>query len=93
VRGDRVMAQILEVDPDGTLRLPPEVLHSIRPSTRYRVESKDDALVLYPADAGQPLWAAASGPELAAAFRRWAASHENGPGLPDEAVSRESIYD
>jgi len=31
--------------------------------------------------------------ERAADFRRWAASHEGGPGLPDSAVGRDAIYD
>ncbi len=31
--------------------------------------------------------------ERAADLRRWAASHERGPGLPDFAVGREAIYD
>jgi hypothetical protein len=31
--------------------------------------------------------------ERAAEFRRWAASHEDGPGLPDSAVGRDAIYD
>ena len=31
--------------------------------------------------------------ERAADFRRWAASHDSGPGLPDSAVGRDAIYD
>jgi hypothetical protein len=31
--------------------------------------------------------------ERAAEFRRWAASHESGPGLPNSAVGRDAIYD
>ena len=31
--------------------------------------------------------------ERAAELRRWAATHENGPGLPDSAVGRDAIYD
>ena len=29
----------------------------------------------------------------AADLRRWAASHERGPGLPDSAIGRDAIYD
>jgi hypothetical protein len=35
-------------------------------------------------------WSAA---ERAAELRRWANSHEKGPGLPDSAVGRDAIYD
>lgn len=31
--------------------------------------------------------------ERAAELRRWAASHEGGPCLPDAAVGRDAIYD
>ena len=31
--------------------------------------------------------------ERAAELRRWAGSHEQGPGLPDSAVGRDAIYD
>ena len=31
--------------------------------------------------------------ERAADLRRWAASHERGPGLPEMAVGRDAIYD
>jgi hypothetical protein len=30
--------------------------------------------------------------ERAAELRRWAASHERGPGLPDSAIGRDAIY-
>lgn len=31
--------------------------------------------------------------ERAVDLRRWAASHERGPGLPDSAIGRDAIYD
>ena len=31
--------------------------------------------------------------ERAAELRRWASSHERGPGLPDSAIGRDAIYD
>ncbi len=31
--------------------------------------------------------------ERAADLKRWAASHERGPGLPDSATGRDAIYD
>ncbi len=31
--------------------------------------------------------------DRAADLKRWAASHERGPGLPDSAIGRDAIYD
>ena len=31
--------------------------------------------------------------ERAADLKRWAASHERGPSLPDSAIGRDAIYD
>ena len=31
--------------------------------------------------------------ERAADLKRWAASHERGPGLPNSAIGRDAIYD
>ena len=31
--------------------------------------------------------------ERAADLKRWAASHERGPGLPNAAIGRDAIYD
>ncbi len=43
---------------------------------------------------GRPqVWATASVEEQATAFEEWVAGLPAGPGLPDEAVSRDSIYD
>jgi len=39
------------------------------------------------------LWATASVEEQATAFEEWVAGLPKGPGLPDEAVNRDSIYD
>ena len=40
-----------------------------------------------------PLWATASPEEQAHALEEWVAGLPKGPGLPDDAVSRDSIYD
>jgi len=40
-----------------------------------------------------PLWAIASPEEQANALEEWVAGLPKGPGLPDDAVSRDSIYD
>ena len=40
-----------------------------------------------------PLWATASPEEQAKAFEEWVAGLPKGPGLTDDAVSRDNIYD
>jgi hypothetical protein len=86
------MSHILEVDGEGTLRLGPETLGAVKPHTRYSVDTVGKTLILRPID-GVPFWSTATPEERAQAFRAWAARHVSGPGLPDEALRRESIYD
>jgi hypothetical protein len=86
------MSWIVEVDEEGTLRLGPETLGTVKPHTRYIVDAVGNTLVLRPVES-QPFWESATPEERAEAFREWAASHVSGPGLPDEALRRENIYD
>lgn len=86
------MTEILEVDPQGVLHLPPEVLGHAKPRTRYVVESQGSILVLRP-EKEPPFWQTAMPKERADAFRQWASSHETGPGLSDETLRREHIYE
>ena len=88
------MGKILEVDEGGVLTIPLDVLRREERPTRYEVDVQGDTLILRPAGKDRrPLWATASPQERANAFREWAASHREGPCLPDEALRRESIYD
>jgi hypothetical protein len=86
------MTRFLEVDESGTLRLGPETLGPVKPRTRYVVEVLGETLILRP-EQPPPFWATATPEERAQAFREWAARHTSGPGLPDEALHRESMYD
>jgi hypothetical protein len=87
------MSEVLEVDAEGWLHLPPALLGNVKPQTRYVVEVQGDTLILRP-EAASPFWATATPEERAEAFRRWAAMER--PPAPDlslEAISRDSIYD
>jgi hypothetical protein len=87
------MAQIIEVDEQGALHLPAQML-GVRPHTRYIVERQGNALILRPAtEHKQPFSAAATPEARAARFKEWAESHTDGPNLPDEALRRENMYD
>jgi hypothetical protein len=87
------MSQIVEVDEHGTIRLPADLLTTVKPHTRFALERRGATLVLRPV-APQPLWATTTPEERAAAVRRWAAlDRPAAPPLSDVAVSREQMYD
>ena len=86
------MNPIVEISEEVIL-LPIEILHSIKLGTRFVVEVNDGTLILRPENKPQPFWATATPKERAENFRQWALSHTDGPGLPDEALHRENIYD
>ncbi len=87
------MEQVVEVNEDGALYLPPEIIGHARPHSRYVVEAQGEALLLRPETDSQPFWATATPEERVKRFLDWVASHEDGPNLPDESLSRESIYE
>lgn len=87
------MSQVVEINEEGTLRLPPEVIEQVKPYKRFAVEVDNGILILRPEPKEQPFWATATPEERAEDLRQWVASHKDGPGLPEGALSRESIYD
>ncbi len=87
------MNQVVEVNEEGILSLPAEVLEKVKPHKRFVVEINNGALILRPEAKAQPFWATATPEEWAKSLREWVASHKEGPGLPLEALSRETIYD
>jgi hypothetical protein len=87
------MHQIVEVNEEGGLYLPSEVLGNVEPHTRYILEARNGSLTLTPLDQEQPFWATATPEERARAFQEWAMNLPEAPALPDEAFSRDSIYD
>jgi hypothetical protein len=87
------MSTTVEVDENGVLHLPGRLLPEARPHFRYRVERAGERLVLSPEPVGEFSERWATPESWAADFLNWANSHKDGPGLPDEAVSRDGIYD
>ena len=87
------MSTILEVDESGTLHLPANILPKSAPHTRYVASAHGQQLILAPADGKEAFWETATPEERAIDILHWAASHADGPGLPDEAVGRDGIYD
>lgn len=85
--------RVVEVNEEGSLYLPSDVLEHAPPHTRYIVNVRGEAIVLQPVAVSSPLWARATPQERADDLVRWASSHTNGPGLPDEALRREHLYD
>lgn len=87
------MSQIIEINEEGALYISPEQLGNLGVHRRYVLERDGDTIVLRPVHGSSALWESATPEERAEEFRRWALSHQGGPGLPDEALSREAIYD
>ena len=92
------MKTTLSVDDCGELTLPAEFLGNPEPGTAFEVTLHHDGIITLqraPAAAGQkPFWEVASPQERADAFVRWVDGHKpEGPGLSDEALRRENMYD
>lgn len=87
------MEQVVEVNEDGALYLPAELIGHAEPHTRFVVESQGEDLLLRLEPESKPFWATATIEEWVKSFEEWVSSHKNGPNLPDEALSRESIYE
>jgi hypothetical protein len=87
------MVYILEINQQGNLQIPLDILPHIKPHTRYRLEVQGETLILRP-QKGQPFWAIATPAQRAAKFRERATQTKRpiSPTLPDEAFSRETIY-
>ena len=87
------MKALLELDDKGELRVPAAMLPGATPHARYHVEVRERQVLISPANGAELFWQQASAPERAADILQWAESHRQGPGLPDQATTRESIYD
>ncbi len=88
------MSLIVEINEDGTVKLPDEVLAAIYPKKRFVVQvNPDQGIILAPADPVRPFWQTATPQERADRLLQWAASHQNGVNLPDKATHRDTIYD
>ncbi len=88
-----MIRRIVEVNDEGLLALSSDLLEHAPPRTRYHVRMHGSVIVLTPLSEPPPFWATASPEERAQDLRQWAESHADGPGLPDEALRREHLYD
>ena len=88
------MTYVLEIDQDGNLEIPSEILPEVTPHSRYHLEVLGDTLILRPQQS-IPFWASATPTQRAARFRAWGqqTTRPRAPILSDEALSRETIYD
>jgi len=87
------MSQVVEINEEGVLALPAEVLEQVKSQRRFVVQFINGMLILRPEHKSLPFWATATPEERAEDLRQWVGSHKDGPGLPDEALKRDTIYD
>lgn len=87
------MSLIVEVNEDGALQLPDEVLEAIKPNSRFVVEIQNKTVVLSPVEETKPFWETATPEERIKRWREWGRSHKESPNLPSEALRRENMYD
>lgn len=87
------MSYILKINRQGYLQIPPEVLPQLKPDLPYHLEIQGDTLILRP-QKEPPFWTTATPAQRAARFRTWARQPHRpiAPVLPDDALSRETIY-
>ena len=87
------MVRILELDPQGELHVPAEVLRQLSVTNQYQLEIQDGAVILRPMGT-QPFWEVATSTERASRWRAWASQERpQGPGIPNQALHRDAIYD
>jgi len=92
------MSRVLEVNDEGALVIPADLLNGAAPHQRFTAESAGNNLVLMPESApnvdADPFWRTATPEEWAKRFREWADSpRPEAPSLSDESLRRENIYE
>jgi hypothetical protein len=89
------MSTTLQADDKGALHLPPSLLPTAEPLAIYRIQASDGQVVISKAGRSEggdePFWKSASTEEWLESFSAWMGSHTDGPNLPDEATSRDSM--
>jgi hypothetical protein len=87
------MHPMVEINSEGILHLPDEILQTLQPHTRFSVAVENGRVILSPVPSEQPFWATATPKERVERWHQWVQSHKDSPNLPDEALRRENIYD
>ena len=85
--------RVIEVNEEGAVYLPADLLDHAPPHSRFVVSVRGGAIVLQPVASPPPFWTTASPQERAEDLLNWATGNPDGPGLPDEALRREHLYD
>ena len=86
------MSQVVELDEQGALLLPPDVLARVRPHTRFLVEVQGETLLLHPEEPSTQTMLSPTA--HAEAIRHWASLERPPyPILDDDALRREHLYD
>jgi len=77
----------VQVNEQGELAIPAELLGAVAPGTRYKIEVHGSSLILNPETTSECA-------QKAKRWREWAASHSPQPSkIPTEALRREAIYE
>ncbi len=88
------MAKMIQATDDGEFYLPRDVVGDVEPHSRYVVEREGDTFVIRPMTEAERYWAETTPEQRAKDFLDWMDEPTPPvPDLPDEAFSRESIYD
>jgi hypothetical protein len=86
------MARVIEVDDEGNILVPREIIGRAKPHTRYEVDVEGNTVTLRRLEGDKALMADAQ--EWIRSFLDWVdRPRPSAPILPDEALRRESIYD
>lgn len=86
------MSTIVELDEQGAIRLPEDVIAALQPRARFVVERQGVTLILHPV--GRRFGVDTSPSDRVAAVRMWAAlERPAAPALANEVLSRDYIYD
>ena len=87
------MSEIVEINAQGAIQLPRDLLDTVKPHTRFVIEVQGELLVLRPVT-DLPFWQTATPQERAEAAREWAAiERPAAQPIPDAALHRDQLYD
>jgi len=88
------MSQLVKVNNKGELVIPPSVLGNAEPDTPFEVDMDHGKLIARQLSEAEQYWAQTTPEQRAKDFIEWMNEPKPAvPDLPDEAFSRESIYD
>ena len=81
----------IKTDAEGNLTLPRDLLNQLGAEEHFKSMRLGDQVIVW--SATKRFHEVATSEQRAKAFQLWAESHEGGPGLTLEQISRDTIYD